>query len=66
MGKLKTHKGVAKRFKVTKSGKLKYGSCGRGHLLTGKKSKRKRALRRLRILKRAGQNKQVKQLLPYK
>ena len=65
MGKLKTHKGVAKRFKLTKSGKLKYAAGGRGHLLTGKKSKRKRALRRLRIVKRTGQSKQVKQLLPY-
>ena len=37
--KLKTHKGIAKRFKVTKSGKLKYASCGRGHLPTGKKER---------------------------
>jgi len=63
--KLKTHKGIAKRFKVTKSGKLKYASCGRGHLLTGKKRKRKRFLRRARILQGSGRKKHVKQLLPY-
>ncbi|MFH1338520.1 MAG: 50S ribosomal protein L35 [Candidatus Omnitrophota bacterium] len=65
MGKLKTHKGVAKRFKVSKSGKLKYGSCGRSHLLTGKNKKRKRALRKARILQSSGQKRRVKQSLPY-
>ena len=63
--KLKTHKGVAKRIKITKKGKLKYRSCGRGHLLTGKTSKRKRSLRKSRTLKRSGQKGYVKKLLPY-
>ena len=63
--KLKTHKGISKRFRVTKSGKLKYSACGRSHLLTGKKSKRKRFLRKSRILKRAGQKQYIKRLLPY-
>ena len=65
MPKLKTHKGVKKRVKVSKSGKLRYAACGRGHLLTGKKSKRKRALRKDRLLGKAGQRRQIKQLLPY-
>lgn len=63
MGKLKTHKGVAKRFKKTKSGKLKYSSCGLGHLLTNKTSKRKRSLRKAGILSKP--SRQLKQLMPY-
>jgi large subunit ribosomal protein L35 len=63
--KLKTHKGISKRFKITKSGKLKYTACGRSHLLTGKKRKRKRALRKPHILQRFGQGRHISQLLPY-
>ena len=63
--KLKTHKGISKRVKITKSGRVKYVACGRGHLLTGKDSKRKRSLRKTRILQGAGQKKCIKQLLPY-
>lgn len=63
--KLKTHKGISKRFKITKTGKLKYTACGRSHLLTGKKSKRKRSLRKARILQSPGQKGPIKRLLPY-
>lgn len=45
MPKLKTHKGMRKRFKVTASGKIKYRSANRGHKLSHKSSKRKRRLR---------------------
>ena len=46
MPKMKTHRGAAKRFKVTKSGKVKYSKQGRRHILTKKRRKRKRALRK--------------------
>ncbi|MFC1592982.1 50S ribosomal protein L35 [Candidatus Omnitrophota bacterium] len=65
MGKLKTHKGTAKRIRKAKSGKLKYSPCGRGHLLTSKTSKRKRALRKSRTLSKSGREHDIKQLLPY-
>ncbi|HTN04752.1 50S ribosomal protein L35 [Planctellipticum variicoloris] len=45
MPKQKTHKGMAKRFKVTASGKIKCKSPFRGHLLSHKSGKRKRQLR---------------------
>ncbi|MBS0261199.1 MAG: 50S ribosomal protein L35 [Planctomycetes bacterium] len=45
MPKQKTHKGMKKRFKLTASGKAKARKRGRGHLLSGKTSKRKRHLR---------------------
>ncbi len=43
--KMKTHRGAAKRFKVTKKGKVKYRRGFRNHILTHKSSKRKRQLR---------------------
>ena len=47
----KTKKSVAKRFKVTGTGKLKVKkNMGRGHLLAHKTSKRKRQLKRQPVL----------------
>lgn len=43
--KMKTHRGAAKRFKVSKSGKVKYRRGFRAHILTKKPQKRKRQLR---------------------
>lgn len=43
--KQKTHKGTAKRIKVTGSGKLRREQAGRRHLLEGKPSKRTRRLK---------------------
>ncbi len=45
MGKLKTHKGVKRRFKVTGTGKIMHMKTGRRHLLTGKSARRMRKLR---------------------
>ena len=50
MPKQKTHKGMKKRFKLTASGKIKYRKRGRGHLLSGKTSNRKRHLRQDGVL----------------
>lgn len=36
---------MKKRYKLTASGKIKHRKRGRGHLLSGKTSKRKRHLR---------------------
>jgi large subunit ribosomal protein L35 len=44
MPKLKTHKGAAKRFRSTASGKFKRGHSHARHILTKKTSKRKRLL----------------------
>ena len=43
--KQKTHKGTAKRIKVTGSGKLRREQANRRHLLEGKPSKRTRRLK---------------------
>ena len=45
MPKMKTHRGAAKRFKRTKSGKFKRAKSNKQHILTSKTTKRKRGLR---------------------
>lgn len=45
MPKMKTHRGAAKRFKVTGEGKVIRGHADHGHNLTKKTRKRKRKLR---------------------
>ncbi len=44
MPKLKTSKSVKKRIRISKNGKIKHFKAGKRHLLTGKRSKRKRQL----------------------
>ena len=46
MSKIKTHKASAKRFSVTKGGKVKLNHTNRRHKLGIKTTKRKRALRK--------------------
>lgn len=45
MPKMKTHRGAAKRFKRTGTGKLKRAKAFKGHILGKKTAKRKRNLR---------------------
>jgi large subunit ribosomal protein L35 len=45
MPKMKTHRGAAKRFKRTATGKLKRNKANKQHILTTKSTKRKRHLR---------------------
>ncbi len=44
MPKIKTHKGAAKRFKLTGSGKIVRLKAYKSHILTKKNAKRKRRL----------------------
>jgi len=44
MPKLKTHKGTAKRVKITGSGKLTRLRASKGHMLAKKSKSRKRAI----------------------
>ena len=65
MGKLKTKKGVAKRFKLTKKGKIKYQSCGKSHLASCKKTKRLRKLRKTNYIQARKGKAFIKSMLPY-
>jgi large subunit ribosomal protein L35 len=44
--KQKTHKGAAKRFKITAGGKVMRHHAMHSHMLTSKTTKRKRTLRK--------------------
>ena len=50
MGKLKTKKAAAKRFKVTGTGKILFGKPGRRHLASSKNRKRMRRLGKVAVL----------------
>ncbi|HHW73200.1 MAG TPA: 50S ribosomal protein L35 [Firmicutes bacterium] len=65
MPKMKTHRGAAKRFKVTGTGKIVKNSSFRRHKLEKKSSKRKRQLRVALVVSDADA-KRVHELLPYK
>ncbi len=45
MPKMKTHRGTAKRFRVTGSGKIMRAKAFKSHILTKKSQKRKRNFR---------------------
>ncbi len=62
MPKMKTHRGAAKRFKVTGRGKLSYKHAFTSHILTKKTTKRKRQLRKDGIVDEANA-KNIKQML---
>jgi len=64
MPKIKTHKGAAKRFKVTGTGKIKRSRAYRSHLLTGKPAKRMKKLRTPALVSDA-EYVNIKRLLPY-
>lgn len=65
MPKLKTKKGVAKRFRFTKSGKLKHRSSFRGHLLSGRAQNRKRRLRKNSLLSASKDAASIRRQMPY-
>ncbi len=64
MPKLKTHRGAAKRFSVTGSGKIKRKKAYGNHILTKKNAKRKRGLRKATLVSNGDRNR-VDAMLPY-
>ena len=65
MPKIKTHRGAAKRFNVTKSGKIKRAKAYKSHILTKKTTKRLRGLRQTGYIAECEQKK-ARELIPYK
>ncbi|MCL2747823.1 MAG: 50S ribosomal protein L35 [Oscillospiraceae bacterium] len=65
MPKIKTHSGAAKRFKITKNGRVKRYHAYKSHILTKKNTKRKRNLRRGVMADRTNEA-AIKSLIPYK
>jgi len=64
MPKIKTHRGAAKRFSLTGTGKVKRSKAYASHILTKKKRKRKRTLRKTDFLDNRD-TKGIKKLIPY-
>jgi len=64
MPKIKSHRGAAKRFKKTGTGKFLRSKAFRRHILTSKPSKRKRGLRKSEVVTAADSGK-LKRMLPY-
>jgi large subunit ribosomal protein L35 len=64
MPKLKTHKGAAKRVRLTATGKIKRGHSHARHMLTSKTTKRKRNLD-LDTLVSDSDQARVEAMLPY-
>jgi large subunit ribosomal protein L35 len=65
MPKMKTHRGAAKRFSRTATGKLKRGKAYKQHILTSKTRSRKRGLKGTTGVSPAD-TKKTNRLLPYK
>ena len=65
MPKLKTHRGAAKRFKKTASGKFMRSAAFKRHILTSKTTKSKRQMRGTRQVSDQDAPK-LERMLPYK
>jgi large subunit ribosomal protein L35 len=64
MPKIKTCRGAAKRFKLTKSGKVKRHKAYTSHILTSKSTKQKRNLRKSSLVSKS-EAKTIRSLIPY-
>ena len=64
MPKIKSHRGAAKRFKKTASGKFKRTKAFKRHILTSKPTRRKRHMRGTVVVSPADAGK-LKRMLPY-
>ena len=64
MPKLKTHKGAAKRFKKTGTGKVVRSHAFGRHILTSKSRKRKRQLHKSAVADKTNQP-SLRRMLPY-
>ena len=64
MPKLKSHRGAAKRFKKTATGKFLRGKAFKRHILTSKPKRRKRHMRGTQVVDAADVRK-LRRMLPY-
>jgi large subunit ribosomal protein L35 len=65
MPKIKTHRGAAKRFNKTASGKVTRSKAYTSHILTSKTTKRKRGLRGTTTVEAVDQSR-ISRMIPYK
>jgi large subunit ribosomal protein L35 len=65
MPKMKTHRGAAKRFGTTGTGKVRRAKAFKQHILTSKTAKRRRKLRGTTTVDEADAPR-LKRMIPYK
>jgi len=65
MPKIKTHKTVQKRFRITGSGKIMRTKGGKSHLRRKKSKRVLRALDKSFLVTTPGEKRRVKRLAPY-
>ena len=65
MPKIKTHRGAAKRFNKTASGKITRSKAFKQHILTSKTAKRRRDLRGTTLISDADMPR-LRKMIPYK
>ena len=65
MPKLKTHKGIKKRFKVSATGKVSHKRCGSSHLMSHKSGKQVRRLRKKSTLKISAEAHRLRRARPH-
>jgi len=63
MPKFKPHKGLLKRIRLTKSGKIKGRVANGSHLRSGKSANRLRSMRKARYISNKGLRKRITHLL---
>jgi large subunit ribosomal protein L35 len=63
MPKMKTHKGMKKRFKVSANGKVQHKRCGSSHLNSHKSGKRIRRLRKKSSLNVSAETRRIRHAL---
>ena len=63
MPKMKTHRGAAKRFRKTGTGKLMRNRANSNHMFTGKSTNQKRPVRKDTLVSRVDKKRLI-QLLP--
>ncbi len=60
MPKLKTHKGMKKRFKISATGKVRHKPCGSSHLMSHKNGKKVRRLRKTATLSNTAEARRIR------
>jgi large subunit ribosomal protein L35 len=60
MPKLKTHKGMKKRFKISATGKVFHKRCGSSHLMSHKSGKRVRRMRKSTSLSVSAETRRIR------
>jgi len=65
MPKIKTHRGAAKRFNKTGTGKVSRAKAFKQHILTSKTAKRRRGLRGTTLVS-AADTPRLEKMIPYK